>query len=133
MRPSIHELPDWPWSHWNDATVTLQLSAVRFKQGRLVGRMEGLDVRVRDAAIIRALTDDVRKTSEIEGESLDEGRVRSALARRLGIGIDTSGLEAAADDRLERVVEMMLDATGGYDQLLTEERLVSWHAASAAP
>ena len=42
--------------------------------------------------------------------------------------MDIGGLKAA-DRHVEGVVEMMLDATGRYDQPLTDERLFSWHAA----
>ncbi len=88
--------------------------------------MEALGFTIRDEAVLRTLTEDVVKTSEIEGEKLDAGQVRSSIARRLGMNI--GGLKAADRD-VEGVVEMMLDATGRYDQPLTDERLFSWHAA----
>jgi Fic family protein len=126
MGPSTHELPDWPKFRWNFETLATPLGATRYKQGRLLGQMEGLGFTIRDEAVLRTLTDDVLKTSEIEGEKLDADQVRSSLARRLGM--DICGLKPA-DRLVEGVVEMMLDATGRYDQPLTEERLLSWHAA----
>jgi Fic family protein len=126
MGTYIHELPDWPKFHWNHQALAAPLSAASYKQGRLIGQMEGLGFRIRDEAFLRTLTDDVLKTSEIEGEKLDAGQVRSSLARRLGMDI---GELKAADRHVEGVVEMMLDATGRYDQPLTDERLFSWHAA----
>jgi Fic family protein len=88
--------------------------------------MEGLGFRVRDEAVLRTLTEDVLKSSEIEGEKLDAGQVRSSVARRLGI--DIGGLQPA-DRHVEGIVEMMLDATQHYDQPLTAERLFGWHAS----
>ena len=72
------------------------------------------------------LTQDVLKSSEIEGEILDIDQVRSSLARRLGLDI---GALTPADRHVDGVVEMMLDATQKYQDPLTEERLFDWHAS----
>ncbi|WP_349509040.1 DUF4172 domain-containing protein [Neorhizobium sp. NCHU2750] len=45
-------------------------------------------MRIRETTFLQALTNDVVKSSAIEGEQLDEQQVRSSLARRLGIDID---------------------------------------------
>jgi Fic family protein len=126
MNHYIHDLPDWPRFHWNHPSLATSLTAARHKQGRLIGQMEALGFHVRDEAVLCTLTQDVLKTSEIEGEALDADQVRSSLARRLGL--DVSGL-TPADRHVEGVVEMMLDATGRYDERLTSERLFAWHAA----
>jgi len=91
-----------------------------------MGHMEGLGFDLRQEAVLKTLTDDVLKTSEIEGEMLDAGQVRSSIARRLGIDI---GALKAADRNVEGVVEMMLDATRRYREPLTKDRLFSWHAS----
>ena len=88
--------------------------------------MEALGFTIREEAVLRTLTDDVLKSSEIEGEKLDADQVRSSVARRLGM--DIGGLKPA-DRHVEGVVEMMLDATQRYDQPLTQERLFAWHAS----
>src|SRR5947209_8559619 len=88
--------------------------------------MEALGFRLREEAVLSTLTQDVLKSSEIEGEILDSDQVRSALARRLGLDI---GALTPADRDVEGVVEMMLDATQKYQEPLTEERLFGWHAA----
>src|SRR5438093_12138111 len=62
-------------------------TAVRHKQGRLLGRMEALGFSLRKEAELETLTLDVVKTSEIEGENLSAQQVRSAIARRLGMDI----------------------------------------------
>ena len=126
MATYIHELPDWPKFRWDDGRLATPLSAARHLQGRLVGQMEALGFRVREEAVLRTLTEDVLKSSEIEGEKLDADHVRSSVARRLGI--DIGGLQPA-DRHVEGVVEMMLDATQHYDQPLTAERLFGWHAS----
>jgi Fic family protein len=122
----IHELPNWPNLCWSDEQLAQPLAAVRHRQGRLIGHMEALGFPLREEAVLQALTEDVIKSSEIEGEMLDREQVRSSIARRLGM--DIGGL-VEADRSVEGVVEMMLDATQNYAQPLTAERLFSWHAA----
>jgi Fic family protein len=88
--------------------------------------MEALGLRVREETVLYTLTEDVVKSSEIEGEKLDADQVRSSVARRLGM--DIGGLRPA-DRHVDGVVEMMLDATQHYDRPLTAERLFGWHAS----
>lgn len=122
----IHELKDWPHFRWNDQAIATRLAAVRHRQGRLIGRMEALGFRFQEEAVLETLTEDVLKSSEIEGEVLNKDQVRSSIARRLGIDI---GALTPADRDVEGVVEMMLDATQHYDRPLTADRLFGWHAA----
>jgi Fic family protein len=122
----IHDLPDWPHFRWDRKTLAEQVAAVRHRQGRLIGRLEALGFSLRNEAMLSTLTQDVVKSSEIEGEILDTDQVRSSIARRLGIDI---GALTPADREVEGVVAMTLDATGNYDAPLTSERLFNWHAA----
>ena len=122
----IHELPNWPRFRWDQQHLAQPLAAVRHQQGRLIGRMEALGFDLRQEAVLQTLTEDVLKSSDIEGEKLDTEQVRSSIARRLGL--DIGGL-SHADRDVEGVVEMMLDATRHYDQPLTAERLLAWHAS----
>jgi Fic family protein len=126
MAGYIHELPDWPKFRWDHKSLAEYLAAVRHRQGRLIGRMEAIGFSLRSEAVLQTLTQEVIKSSEIEGEILDHDQVRSSIARRLGIEI--GGL-TPADRHVEGVVEMMLDATQKYDQPLNDERLFAWHAA----
>jgi len=122
----IYDQSNWPNFTWNDDLINPVLVELRHLQGRLVGRMEGLGFDLRNEAVLTTLTNDVLKSSEIEGEVLDKDQVRSSIARRLGLEI--SGL-VEADRDVEGVVEMMLDATQGYERPLTKERMFDWHAA----
>lgn len=122
----IHQRKDWPKFHWDQESLLGRLGAVRHLQGRLIGRMEGLGFKLRAEASLQGLTEEVIKSSDIEGERLDRDQVRSSLARRLGIDI---GALTPADRAVEGVVEMTLDATQHYMEPLTRERLFGWHAA----
>jgi len=121
-----HELKGWPNFTWSQKRLAEPQAALRHRQGRLLGRMEALGFPLRAEAVLQTLTQDVLKSSEIEGERLDRDQVRSSLARRLGMDI---GALTPADRNVEGVVEMMLDATQKFAAPLTVERLFDWHAA----
>jgi Fic family protein len=116
----------WPALTWDDESLCRLLACVSREQGHLLGKMEGLGFDLRTEANLQILTEDVVKSSEIEGERLNSDQVRSSIASRLGI--DVGGL-VPADRDVEGVVEMTLDATGNYTAPLTAERLFDWHGA----
>ena len=122
----IWELQDWPHFTWRDGRLLKPLAAARLKQGRLLGGMASLGFDLKLEAQREALTEEVIKSSEIEGEVLDRDSVRSSLARRLGL---PAAAIAPADRRTEGIVEMMLDATENHAASLTFERLFGWQAA----
>lgn len=122
----IHERPAWPGLTWDGDALAAPLAAVRHKQGRLLGRMEALGFDVRAEASLTVLTNDVVKSSAIEGQTLNADEVRSSIARRLGL--DVAGLPKPGRD-VEGVVEMMLDATRNFEKPLTKKRLFDWHAS----
>ncbi|MBA4392983.1 MAG: DUF4172 domain-containing protein [Desulfobacca sp.] len=126
MMGYIYERENWPNFNWSQERLAGKLAGVRHRQGRFIGRMEGLGFSLRNEAVLKTLTEDVLKSSEIEGERLGKEQVRSSIARRLGL--DIGGL-IPVDRQVEGVVEMMLDATGHYIDPLTEERLFAWHSA----
>jgi len=122
----IWEKQGWPTLTWDNSALARLLAQVSREQGRLLGKMEGLGFELQGEAHLQTLTEDVVKSSEIEGETLERDQVRSSIARRLGM--DAGGL-IPSDRHVEGAVEMMLDATGNHAALLTEDRLFGWHAA----
>jgi Fic family protein len=122
----IWQNEQWPNLRWDDQSLANLLARTSREQGRLIGKMEGLGFELRSEAHLRTLTEDVVKSSEIEGEKLERDQVRSSIARRLGM--DVGGL-IAADRTVEGVVEMMIDATANYRRPLDAERLFAWHGA----
>lgn len=122
----IWERPDWPDFRWEHARLLEPLATARLRQGRLLGSMARLGFELKLEAQLEALTDDAVKSSEIEGDVLDRGSVRSSIARHLGV---PNAAVAPTDRRVEGVVEMTLDATKNHDAPLTVERLHAWQAA----
>ncbi len=117
---------EWPILRHDIGRLSVPLAETRFELGRLLGRMESLGFQLKQEATLRLMTEEVVKTSEIEGEHLDVAQVRSSLARRLGL--DIGGL-VPSDRHVDGIVEVMLDATQGFEKPLTRERLLSWHRA----
>ena len=120
----IYQNNDWPNFFWKDEKLIVLLGKVRNLQGKIVGRMDALGFDLVNQAVLETLTMDVIKSSEIEGEILDFQQVRSSIARRLGL--DISGL-VPSDWNVDGIVDMMMDATGRFNQPLTKERLFGWH------
>lgn len=122
----IWQASDWPKLRYDLAALAPALTEASRAQGMLIGRLADVGMTLRDQASLVALTEDVVKTSEIEGEHLNVESVRSSIARRLGVDI---GALAPVDRHVEGVVEMVLDATTNCDAPVTKERLFSWHTA----
>jgi len=126
MARYIYQYDQWPHFTWDEKEIHVILGEVRHLQGKIFGQMGTLGFTIKEEAILSTLTLDVIKSSEIEGETLNYEQVRSSIARRLGM--EYSGM-VHTDRDIEGVVEMMLDATQNYNELLNEERLFGWHAA----
>ena len=126
MSKYIYEYDEWPYFTWDSNKLLNLVSEVRNLQGQLTGKMDALGFNLQNEAFLETLSQDVIKSSEIEGEILDNDQVRSSIARRLGM--DISGL-VESDRNVDGVVEMMLDATQKFNKELTEDRLFGWHSS----
>jgi len=122
----LWQAADWPTWRYDLAALAGPLAAVSHAQGMLMGRLADVGMGLREQSNLAALTEDVVKSSEIEGEHLDVQSVRSSIARRLGVDI---GALAPVDRHVDGVVAMMIDATVNAAATVTLERLFGWHAA----
>lgn len=122
----IYQNADWHnFTYFGDKVQNLLLE-IKKAQGYLLGKMDALGFDVKNNALLQVLTENIIKSSEIEGQILDKHIVRSSIARRLGIDL---GGETPVSRDIEGVVEMMLDATQNYALNMTKERIVGWQAA----
>jgi Fic family protein len=122
----LYNNQNWPIFEWNSERLLPLLSYVRNRQGKLIGKMGALGFELRNEANLEILTQEIIKSTEIEGEILDREQVRSSIARRLGL--DISGL-VYSERNVDGIVDLMIDATKNFDKELNKERLFSWHAA----
>lgn len=122
----LYNHQNWPIFEWNSEKLLPLLSYARNRQGRLIGKMGALGFELRNEANLEILTQEIIKSTEIEGEILDREQVRSSIARRLGLEI--VGL-VYSERNVDGIVDLMVDATRNFDKELNKERLLSWHSA----
>ncbi|WP_227429788.1 Fic family protein [Psychrobacter sp. I-STPA6b] len=122
----LHQREDWTQWQWSDSTLLPLVSRVRLLQGSLLGKLSTLGFDLNAEAQLDAVTLEVVKTSEIEGEMLNSEQVRFSVAHHLGV--DMTGLPAPTR-KIDAIVEMMLQATSDFNQPLTLEQLYTWHYA----
>ena len=120
----IHQTKDWPHFSWDKDAINAKLVNVNKAAGFLAGRLSAIGFDAQMSAAVETLTHDILASSEIEGIVLNSDQVRSSVARRMGVHIVG---DVEPSHYVEGVVEMMMDATGKYDQPLTDDRLFGWH------
>ena len=126
MKKYIWQSSEYPNFTYNKDTIMPLLSSVRLKQGMLLGKMQSMGFENTQKAKLNVLTEDVIKSSEIEGLKLNIEQVRSSIAKRLGLDI---GGDIYVERDVQGIVDMMLDATIHYDKPLNEDRLFGWQSA----
>lgn len=126
MTEYIWQNPQFPNFTYNEVDIMSMLADVKFKQGLLLGKMQNIGFEDNQLAVLNILTEDVIKSSEIEGLKLNIEQVRSSIAKRLGLNV---GGDIYIEHNIQGTVDMMLDATQNFDKELSEERLFSWQSA----
>lgn len=122
----IWELENWPNFSWDHDAISSRLGQIKFAQGKLLGQMEFLGFNLQSESALDNLTNDVLKSSEIEGEIYDPFQVRSSVAKKLGINFAGA---TKIDRNIEGAVNMLVDATTNYAKELTEAKLKAWQAS----
>ncbi|MFT7237061.1 MAG: Fic family protein [Cyclobacteriaceae bacterium] len=122
----IYNYKNWPSFTWDQDELVAELTQIRHQQGKLLGQMGQLDFDAKSKASLQIASENVLKSSLIEGEQLPKDEVRSSVARRLGLNV--GGLTASSRE-VDGVVEVMLDATLNYNDRLTQDRLFGWHSS----
>ncbi|MFA6199706.1 MAG: Fic family protein [Bacteroidales bacterium] len=120
----IYQKEGWPNFYWDNEIIAPLLLNVRYIQGQLIGKMSVFGFDLKNETHLSTITNNVLKSSEIEGEYLNTDQVRSSVAKRLGM--DVSGL-IPSERKIEGIVEMTFDATHNANKPLTKKRLFSWH------
>lgn len=81
----MHERQNWPHFTWDYEKLSELLLEVSFLRGNLLGSMKSLGFNFQQEAILQNMTDEIIKSSEIEGVLLNMEQVRSSVAKRLNI------------------------------------------------
>lgn len=122
----IWQLENWPQFQWDDAVLKPKLDAVRLLQGRLLGRTDAVSSESDLEVEMDALIQNAIRTSEIEGEYLDVGSVRSSVARQLGL--ERAGMTGRATQQSESLVALLVEATHEPHKPLSVEQLCRWQS-----
>ena len=120
--PYIWELENWPHLSYKLNSLLEYLTESRKEQGAVIKLGALLELHTTEELLLQ----EALNTSAIEGEKLNIDEVRSSIAYRLGL--PRGGLPSNYQ-RYEGLVEMLIDATGNYQELLSREKLYSWHSA----
>lgn len=140
----IYDLPDWPKFHWDEPLLASRLNDFKVKQARLLGRMEGLGPNFQAESHLRYLASEIMRSCEIEGHVLDQEAVYKTLGDKLGLR-EVKPLEqkvtlktldigtvakptARADDNVDGLVRVILDATSHFEDPLSQIRMFGWYA-----
>lgn len=121
----IWEHKNWFDFKYDDSLLLNPLSHLRVLQGKLLGRVASLDLKLETEAQSDVLVEETVRTAEIEGQKLNRDTVRSSVAVKLGL---PKGI-GVHDRNVDGLVDVLLDAVRFYDKPLTLERLNGWQAA----
>src|SRR3989339_414004 len=118
----IWERNNWFDFKYDESVLLKPLSELRMLQGKLLGRVASLGLRLETEAQADILVEETIRTAEIEGQKLNRDAVRSSVALKLGLprGIGVH------DRNIDGLVDVLLDAVRFYDKPLTLERLNGW-------
>ncbi|RBI68754.1 DUF4172 domain-containing protein [Vreelandella sulfidaeris] len=122
----IWEQRHWPHFKWDESVLRPTLDAVRLLQGRVLGKTEAVHGQADLDVEMDALIQNAIRTSEIEGERLDVGSVRSSVVRQLGL--EQAGVSARTTPESEALVELLLQSTHQLDEQLSREQLCLWQS-----
>jgi Fic family protein len=122
----IHQQREYPNFTWDKARILDALTRIASLQGGVLGKMRQFGFGVQHEAMLNALTEEITRSSEIEGDILNSEQVRSSLAKRLNITLET---KVPKSHRIDGMVESMMDAVNNCKLPLTKKRLFGWHAA----
>ncbi len=126
MSQYIWQSPNWPHFTWDEKRLLPIVSQARKKQGRLLAKMEAWQISDLPMAEAEILIEEAVRTAQIEGEIYSHDQVRSSVARQLGLPF--AGMPPV-QRHVDGLVQVLIDATRGFDRPLTAKRLKQWQAA----
>ncbi|WP_018917984.1 Fic family protein [Vreelandella zhanjiangensis] len=122
----IWEQQHWPHFDWDESLLQPTLNAVRLLQGRVLGRTDAAPEKTDLDVEMDALIQNAIRTSEIEGERLEVGSVRSSVARHLGL--EQAGVSTRTTPESEALIELLLQATHHPDEPMSYQQLCVWQS-----
>jgi len=116
----------WPTFVFSTDCIEPKLKQLLCLQEQLFGKARDLPEGLDQEAEMDALIQSALQTSEIEGETLNVGSVRSSVAKQLGL--EQAGL-AQTTRQTESLVAMLIAATSNLNNPVSEDLLCQWQEA----
>ena len=122
----IWQAPNWTAFTYQSRVIKPKLVKTLAKQKQLLGKVIDLPKDLDHQAEMDALIQNALQTSEIEGETLNVGSVRSSVAKHLGL--EQAGLPSGTA-QTESLIAMLGNATNQLQIPITQQQLCQWQAA----
>tara|TARA_R110001592_G_scaffold360910_2_gene670277 strand:- start:1003 stop:2169 length:1167 start_codon:yes stop_codon:yes gene_type:complete len=123
----IWQSANWTEFTYQQAALAPLLHKVLVNQQQLIGKAAKLPKELDRQAQMDALIQNALKTSEIEGEMLNVGSVRSSVARHLGLENSAFGVtKNQATAKTDSLVSLLTKVTSNLSVPLTLDELCQW-------
>jgi Fic family protein len=122
----LWQSPHWPELTHDAASVAPDVARARLAQGKLLGLAASLQLLELGELQLNSWALEAMATAQIEGETLPLHSVRASAARRLGLP-DASLAER--DPRTEATLDILQAAAKQWQQTLSTDHILAWHAA----
>ncbi|WP_158770799.1 Fic family protein [Paraglaciecola sp. L1A13] len=123
----IWQSANWTEFTYQQAALAPLLHKVLVNQQQLIGKAAKLPKELYRQAQMDALIQNALKTSEIEGEMLNVGSVRSSVARHLGLENSAFGVtKNQATAQTDSLVSLLTKVTSNLSVPLTLDELCQW-------
>jgi len=119
----IYQSENWPHFVFDEVKILKILAEIKLRQGILIGRMQNLGFAEQSNSSLEAITEEIMKSSLIEGQLLEIQGVRSSVARKLGLPYKNIPVPRNA----EGMTETIIDAVKNYNKTIDRKRLCGWH------
>ena len=119
----FYQHPDWSQFYWDRRHIDRLVQESVYLQGKLNGKISGLDKASRQIREGQTLTEEVLSNFGIENQKLDPEQVRSSVIRKMN-----PAAKPRKPNRLEdAAVDILWDAVKSASKPLTRKRLFDWH------
>lgn len=122
----LWQSPLWPDLIHDAAAIAPDVARARMAQGQLLGVAGGLQLLDLGELQLSGWVQEAMATAQIEGETLPLHSVRASAARRLGL---PDAAPTQRDPRTEATLDILQAAATQWQQPLTTEQVLAWHAA----
>lgn len=117
------QLKNWPHFSWDKNKLSKSESAFLENAGVIIGASQHMNAEDKQTLSVELMSINALRTSEIEGEYLNQDSLRSSILRALGLKVDRSHATPAEFG----ISEMMVNLYSHVSKPLTEKMLQEWH------